>query len=38
MKGVTRKSIRVNRMATAWSIRRFIDPWPLFSKLYLADT
>src|SRR4051812_9720093 len=26
MKWVTRKSIRVNRTATAWLIRRFIDP------------
>jgi len=26
MKWVTRRSIRVNRMATAWLIRRFIDP------------
>ena len=26
MKWVTRKGIRVNRMATAWLIRRFIDP------------
>jgi hypothetical protein len=26
MKWVTRKQIRVNRMATAWLIRRFIDP------------
>jgi hypothetical protein len=26
MKWVTRKSIRVNRVATAWLIRRFIDP------------
>lgn len=30
MKWVTRKSIRVNRMATAWLIRRFIDPQALF--------
>lgn len=26
MKWVTRKSIRVNRTATAWLVRRFIDP------------
>jgi hypothetical protein len=26
VKWVTRKGIRVNRMATAWLIRRFIDP------------
>jgi hypothetical protein len=26
MKWVTRKTIRVNRTATAWLIRRFIDP------------
>jgi len=26
MKWVTRKNIRVNRVATAWLIRRFIDP------------
>lgn len=26
MKWVTRQSIRVNRLATAWLIRRFIDP------------
>ena len=26
MKWVTRKGIRVNRMATAWLIRRFVDP------------
>src|SRR6266851_3103198 len=30
MKWVTRKSIRVNRMATAWLIRRFIDPQAMF--------
>lgn len=30
MKWVTRKSIRVNRVATAWLIRRFIDPQALF--------
>ena len=26
MKWVTRKNIRVNRVATAWLIRRFVDP------------
>jgi hypothetical protein len=30
MKWVTRKSIRVNRLATAWLIRRFIDPEAVF--------
>ena len=30
MKWVTRKSIRVNRVATAWLIRRFIDPQASF--------
>ncbi|MBI3249291.1 MAG: chromate resistance protein [Deltaproteobacteria bacterium] len=30
MKWVTRRSIRVNRMATAWLIRRFIDPQAAF--------
>ncbi len=30
MKWVTRRSIRVNRMATAWLIRRFIDPQAVF--------
>jgi hypothetical protein len=30
MKWVTRKAIRVNRVATAWLIRRFIDPHALF--------
>ncbi|MBI3301700.1 MAG: chromate resistance protein [Deltaproteobacteria bacterium] len=30
MKWVTRRSIRVNRMATAWLIRRFIDPQASF--------
>ena len=30
MKWVTRKSIRVNRVATAWLIRRFIDPQAIF--------
>lgn len=30
MKWVTRKSIRVNRTATAWLIRRFIDPQAVF--------
>ena len=31
MKWVTRKNIRVNRVATAWLIRRFIDPAAEFS-------
>jgi hypothetical protein len=31
MKWVTRRSIRVNRTATAWLIRRFIDPQATFS-------
>lgn len=30
MKWVTRRLIRVNRMATAWLIRRFIDPEATF--------
>jgi hypothetical protein len=30
MKWVTRRSIRVNRAATAWLIRRFIDPEAIF--------
>ena len=30
MKWVTRKSIRVNRTATCWLIRRFIDPGAVF--------
>jgi hypothetical protein len=30
MKWVTRRSIRVNRLATAWFIRRFIDPQAVF--------
>ena len=30
MNWVTRKSIRVNRVATAWLIRRFIDPQASF--------
>jgi len=30
MKWVTRRSIRVNRMATAWLVRRFIDPEAVF--------
>ena len=30
MKWVTRRSIRVNRTATAWLIRRFIDPQASF--------
>jgi hypothetical protein len=30
MQWVTRRSIRVNRLATAWLIRRFIDPQAIF--------
>src|SRR5712691_11622830 len=30
MKWVTRKSIRVNRVATVWLIRRFLDPQAIF--------
>jgi len=30
MQWVTRRSIRVNRMATTWLIRRFIDPQAVF--------
>ena len=30
MQWVTRRSIRVNRLATAWLIRRFIDPQAVF--------
>lgn len=30
MKWVTRRNIRVNRVATAWLIRRFIDPQATF--------
>ena len=30
MKWVTRRSIRVNRLATAWLVRRFIDPQAVF--------
>jgi len=30
MKWVTRRSIRVNRVATAWLVRRFIDPQASF--------
>ncbi len=31
MKWVTRKHIRTNRLATAWLIRRFVDPNAVFS-------
>ena len=31
MKWITRESIRVNRAATCWLIRRFLDPEPDFS-------
>jgi hypothetical protein len=30
MQWVTRRSIRVNRLATAWLIRSFIDPQAVF--------
>jgi hypothetical protein len=30
MKWVTRRSIRVNRTATAWLVRRFVDPEAVF--------
>ncbi len=32
-KWVTRKGIHVNRAATAWLIRRFVDPF-LYDALY----
>jgi hypothetical protein len=34
VKWVTRKSIRVNRTATAWLIRRFVDP---HAELFFVD-
>ena len=37
MKWVTRKQIRVNRVATAWLIRRFIDPQSEFIFVEPAD-
>ena len=37
MKWVTRKQIRVNRVATAWLIRRFIDPQAEFIFVEPAD-
>jgi hypothetical protein len=37
MKWVTRKQIRVNRVATAWLIRRFIDPQAEFNFVEPAD-
>ena len=37
MKWVTRKSIRVNRTATAWLIRRFVDPKAEFLFVEPAD-
>ncbi len=30
MKWVTRRNARVNRIATAWLVRRFVDPRPEF--------
>ena len=30
MKWVTRRNARVNRVATAWLVRRFVDPRPEF--------
>ena len=30
MKWVTRRNARVNRIATAWLVRRFIDEEPVF--------
>lgn len=30
MQWVTRRSIRVNRMATVWLIRRFLNPGAVF--------
>ena len=37
MKWITRKQIRVNRVATAWLIRRFIDPQAEFIFVEPAD-
>jgi len=37
MKWVTRKQIRVNRVATAWLIRRFIDPQAEFIFVEPSD-
>ena len=37
MKWVTRKQIRVNRVATAWLIRRFIDRQAEFIFVEPAD-
>ncbi|HEX6769651.1 MAG TPA: chromate resistance protein ChrB domain-containing protein [Candidatus Binatia bacterium] len=37
MKWVTREQIRVNRVATAWLIRRFIDPQAEFVFVEPAD-
>ena len=38
MKWVTRKQIRVNRVATAWLIRRFIDPQAEFIFVEPAES
>ena len=35
MQWVTRRSIRVNRLATAWLIRRFIDPQATVNALQM---
>jgi hypothetical protein len=37
MKWVTRRSIRVNRAATAWLVRRFIDPDATFAFVAAED-
>ncbi len=37
MQWVTRQSIRVNRTATAWLIRRFIDPQALFLVIFIDN-
>ena len=37
MKWVTRRNIRVNRTATAWLIRRFIDPEATFTFVEPGD-
>jgi hypothetical protein len=37
MRWVTRRQIRVNRTATAWLVRRFIDPGATFEFVEPAD-
>ena len=37
MKWVTRRQIRVNRTATAWLVRRFIDPDATFQFVEPAE-